>query len=113
MGLMVIVILNILFAALGCYIVISRVNPKVKELVYHTMENKQVSEAFIYLLDVFVIVVTAILALGFLSKIPSSVIPYLTSVGAVFTVIEMLFDYIKWILVVLIGVFAFKFLRRK
>lgn len=109
----IIAVLKVLFAILGCYIVIKYINPKVKELMNSSIDNRQATEAFIDLLNIFIIIVTGLLALSFLSVIKSDIIEYIQSIRPVFLIGEALFEYIKWIILILLAILGLRYFKTK
>ncbi|MBD3253206.1 hypothetical protein GF386_05715 [Candidatus Pacearchaeota archaeon] len=106
-------ILRIIFAVVGAYVVISRIVPYLREFMLGAIDNKGAVDAFIYLINVFIVIFTGILVVDFLSSLSSVLMPYVRTVNFFFEIFEALFDYIQWILLALIGVYAFRYLRKK
>lgn len=111
--LVIIAIIKIVFVLAGGTVAIIIVNQIFRDFMYIAVENKYAADIFKRLLNVFVVILTGSFIINALTRIPSKAIPYIVAVDAFFDILQGLFNYFQWILVVLVGIFAFKFIGKK
>ena len=110
--LIILLFLKIVFAIIGTYIVIGKINPMLGTFMNSAVNDEKATGAFLYLLNIFIIVFAAELIIDILPEINLSLFKYLQTIETTLNVIEALFQYLQWILLVIIGVFGLKYLKK-
>lgn len=110
--LMVSAFLKIIFAVIGAYVVIGKINPMIGTFMDGAINDEKATRAFLYLLNAFIIVFAAELIINILPQLNLSSIQYFQTIDITLKVIEALFNYIQWILLAIIVVFGLKYLKK-
>ena len=108
---LVTVFFKIIFAILGGGFLVIKVTPSLKSLLSDYIRNQKAIVAFIYLINIFVIVFTASLILGFFSQL-GNITSFLLTVKPAFDIILAFFNYIQWILVAIVFAIVFTSLNK-
>ncbi|MEK6934648.1 MAG: hypothetical protein AABW46_02110 [Nanoarchaeota archaeon] len=101
-------ILKIVFVIIGAHIAITRVVPLLDDFLISFIKDKKSVESFTSLVDIFILVLVGLMIIEFALATENSFVSYIEVIKPGFDLIMQLFDYLKWILVVLIGVVALK-----
>jgi len=101
-------ILKIVFVILGGHIAITRVVPLLNDFLLSFIKDKQSVESFTSLIDILILVLIGTKIIEFALATGNTYLAYIEVLKPGFDLIMSLFDYLKWILVVLIGVVAIK-----
>lgn len=104
-------ILKIVFVIVGGHIAITRVVPLLDDFLASFIKDKQSVESFTSLVDIFILVAIGLKIVEFALATENTFAGYISVIKPAFDLIMQLFDYLKWILVVLIGVVALKNLK--
>ena len=101
-------ILKIVFVIIGGHVVITRVVPLLNDFLLSFIKDKKSVESFTSLIDIFILAIVGLKIVEFAIATENPFAAYLAVLQPGFDLIMLLFDYLKWILVVLIGVVAIK-----
>jgi len=101
-------ILKIVFVIIGGHVAITRVVPLLNDFLLSFIKDRKSVESFTSLIDIFILALVGLKIVGFAIATENPFASYLTVIQPGFDLIMILFDYLKWILVVLIGVVAIK-----
>jgi len=105
------VILKTLFAVLGCAFMVTKVTPSIRTLLPSNARNQKSIETIVYFINIFIIVFTASLIIGFFAVL-GNVGSFFLTIKPAFNIILTFFEYIQWILVAVVFVIAFNSLNK-
>lgn len=101
-------LLKIVFVIVAGHIAITRIVPLLNDFLLSFVKNKKSVDSFTSLIDIFVIVLVATKIVEFALNIQNKIIGYVSILGPGLQVLTSVFEYLKWILLALILVIAFK-----